>query len=182
MKTTFKYSLEGQESERLIFRKLVETDFENWLEFCKDDESVKYISLLSNLKEPIERCNAWFERVFNRYQNGLGGMNVLIDKNTNEFIGQCGLLIHTVDGMEELEIGYSIMPNHRQKGYASEAAKKCKDFAFENDYANSLVSIIDVRNHLSAKVAINNGMKLDKQTLYNNTDVYIFRITNLKLS
>ena len=131
MKTTFKYSLEGQETDRLIFRKLVVSDFDTWLQFCKDNESVKYISLLSNLKEPIERCNAWFERVFNRYQNGLGGMNVLIEKSSNELIGQCGLLIHIVDGIEELEIGYSLMPAHRGKGYASEAARKCKEFAFE---------------------------------------------------
>src|SRR5436190_836071 len=117
METTFKYSLEGQETDRLIFRKLVESDFDSWLEFCKDDESIKYISLLSNLNEPRERCNAWFERVFNRYENGLGGMNVLIDKASNEFIGQCGLLIHVVDKMEELEIGYSLMPAHRGKGY-----------------------------------------------------------------
>jgi RimJ/RimL family protein N-acetyltransferase len=103
-------------------------------------------------------------------------MNVLIDKSSNEFIGQCGLFVHNVDGIEELEIGYSLMPAHRGKGYASEAAKKCKVFAFENNFANSLISIIDVRNQPSAKVAIANGMKLDKQTLMNNFLVNIFRV------
>jgi hypothetical protein len=39
MKTTFKYSLENQESERLIYRKLVEQDFDTWLEFCKYPDS-----------------------------------------------------------------------------------------------------------------------------------------------
>lgn len=176
MNTTFKYSLEGQETERLLFRKLFASDFVAWMEFCADDDSVKYISLLSNLQDPKERCNAWFERVFNRYEKNLGGMNVLIEKATNQFIGQCGLLLHTVDEIEELEIGYSLLPSQRGKGFAIEAAKKCRDFAFENNFRSSLISIIDINNLKSAQLAINSGMQLEKQTNYNNSLVNIFRI------
>ena len=95
MLTTFKYSLEGQESERLLFRKITEEEFDTWLEFCKYPDSLKYIFSQKQLanEDPVKRCKIWFERVFNRYENGLGGMNALIDKNTNEFVGQCGLLI-----------------------------------------------------------------------------------------
>jgi RimJ/RimL family protein N-acetyltransferase len=100
----------------------------------------------------------------------------LIDKHSNEFIGQCGLLIQTVDGVEELEIGYSIMPNHRKKGYALEAAKKCSVFAFENNFRDSLISIIHVDNVDSAKVALANGMHLEKTTNSNGDLVNIFRI------
>jgi RimJ/RimL family protein N-acetyltransferase len=178
MKTTFKYSLENHESERLIFRKLVESDFETWLAFCKYPDSLKYIFSQQQLatEDSNERCRIWFDRVFNRYKNNLGGMNALIDKHSNEFIGQCGLLIQTVDGVEELEIGYSIMPNHRKKGYALEAAKKCRDFAFENNFRDSLISIIHVDNVDSAKVALANGMHLEKTTNSNGDLVNIFRI------
>jgi ribosomal-protein-alanine N-acetyltransferase len=178
MKTTFKYSLEGQETERLLFRKITEQDFDTWLAFCKYPDSLKYIFSQEQLKveDPIERCRIWFNRVFNRYENGLGGMNALIEKQTGAFVGQCGLLIQTIDDMEELEIGYSLMPAFRGKGFASEAAIKCKEFAFANDYATSLISVIVPENTDSIKVALNNRMKLDKTTTSNGDVVNIYRI------
>lgn len=175
---SYKFSLEGQVSERLSYRKLKKDDFATWLEFCKFPDSLKYVFTQEQLKieDPIERCNIWFNRVFNRYENGLGGMNVLIDKSTNEFVGQCGLLVQTIDGIEELEIGYSLMPQHRGKGYASEAARTCKQFAFDNDFRQSLISIIHFDNLASAKVAIANGMHLEKTTISHGDSVNIFRI------
>jgi [ribosomal protein S5]-alanine N-acetyltransferase len=165
----------GQSSERLLFRQLKQSDFNEWLKFCEDKNSLKYIWLTDN-DSAFEKCNIWFDRVFNRYNNNLGGMNALDKKDNNEFVGQCGLLIHTIDGVEELEIGYSIMPEYRGKGYAIEAANLCKDYAFENNLSNSLISIIHIDNKESQKVAINNGMRLDKTTNYNNSRVNIFRI------
>ena len=181
MKPTFKYSLEGQETERLLFRRITEQDFDTWLEFCKYPDSLKYIFSQEQLKveDPLERCRMWFNRVYIRYENELGGMNALIDKQTGELVGQCGLLIQTIDDIEELEIGYSLMPAFRGKGYASEAAKKCKEFAFENEYAASLISVIVPENSDSIKVAMNNGMKLDKTTTSNGYIVNIYRINKL---
>ena len=182
MLKSFKYSLEGQESERLLFRKITEKDFETWLEFCKYPDSLKYIFSQKQLAndDPVTRCKIWFERVFNRYENGLGGMNALIDKNTNEFVGQCGLLIQTIDNVEELEIGYSLMPEHRGKGFATEAAIKCKLFAFESASYNSLISTIHIENDASSRVAIANGMTLEKTTLSEGDPVNIYRVFKQK--
>lgn len=178
METTLSYSLEGQETKRLLFRRITEHDFEIWLEFCKYPDSLKYIFSQEQLKveDPIERCRMWFNKVFHRYENGLGGMNALVDKQTGEFVGQCGLLIQTIDDIEELEIGYSIMPSYRGKGFASEAANRCKEFAFENDYTKSLISVIVPENLDSIKVAMNNGMKLSKTTISNGDLVNIYRV------
>ena len=116
----------------------------------------------------------------------MGGMNVLIDKGSGEFVGQCGLLVQNVDEQEELEVGYSLMPEFRGLGYALEAAQKCRDFAFQNQLADSLISIIHPDNIASQNVALKNGMKLSKQTIYSGMSVKVYRImkaewkTNLK--
>ena len=173
-----KYLLEGEESDRLIYRKLVESDFDAWLPFHQEPTSMQYWS--GPREEPKVACSKWFDKVYYRYDNELGGHNALISKATGAFIGMCGLLIQTVDNMEELEIGYSILPEYWKKGYASEAAIKCREYATENKLRDSLISIIHIDNLPSRKVALNNGMELDKKTSYKGIPVDIFRVNLLK--
>ncbi len=54
--------------------------------------------------------------------------------------------------------------------------KKCRDYAFENNFADSIISIIHVENINSEKVAINNGMVKTKTTQFKEMPVNIFRI------
>lgn len=103
-------------------------------------------------------------------------MNALTLKASGQLVGICGLLVQTVDGIEELEIGYSILPKFWLQGYAFEAAQKCKHFAFEKGFSDSLISIIHVDNVPSQKVALKNGMFLDKTTIYRDNPVHIFRV------
>ncbi len=166
--------LENEQSERLIFRKINVSDFDAWLPFYHDPNSTKFWEGLP--VDPQEACQQQFDRIFERYQQNLGGMNALIHKETEELIGICGLLIQFVDDIQELEIGYSLLPQYRKMGYATEAAQKCKSYAIENRLADSLISIIHVDNLPSQRVAINNGMNLDKSTTYKENPVHIFRV------
>ncbi len=174
------YLLDRQESERLLFRKLLHSDFDKWIEFMENPESTAFM-WLTDSSDPADKCDVWFERVFSRYAINKGGMNVLIDKKTGDFIGQAGLLFHTIDGIEELEIGYAIMPQFRGQGFATEAARKCRDFAFENNLRDSLISIINPENTYSKKVAANTGMTLDKKVSKDGRHFNIYRILKEQL-
>jgi RimJ/RimL family protein N-acetyltransferase len=168
------YLLTGEESERLLYRKVQPSDFNLWLPFHENPESIGHWS--GEPLDPKEACKQWFSKILYRYTNRLGGMNALIHKTTGNFIGQCGLLKQTVDDIPELEIGYSILTAYRNKGYATEAAERCKSFAFDHKLASSLISIIHIENKASQKVAIHSGMILDKTTHYKNNPVHIFRV------
>lgn len=169
--------LENQESARLCYRKVEPSDFDTWLPFYLDRDSTRYWDGIP--KNPIIACEQQFERIFERYEYKLGGMNALINKNTLELVGLCGLLVQVVDTIQELEIGYSLLPRHRKKGFAIEAAQKCKNFAAKHHLSESLISIIHVENLPSQRVALANGMHLDKTTTYKQNPVHIFRV-NLK--
>lgn len=171
-----KYLLTGEETERLKFRLLQDDDFETWLNLFKNRDNVTYLGL-GNLKSAREQCQLWFDIQERRYKNDLGGMNVLIEKDTGKLVGQCGLLIQEVDGEQKMEIGYSVLPEFWGIGFAPEAAKKCRDFAFENSFTDILISIIHIENNKSEKVALKNGMKKTVQTIYKEMPVYIFSIS-----
>ncbi|RNC89383.1 MAG: N-acetyltransferase [Allomuricauda sp.] len=171
--------LDGESTNRLLFRKIVPEDFDLWLPFFDHPEATKYWDGIPTV--PRVACTEQFERIFERYENAMGGMNALILKDTNELVGICGLLIQEVDAAEELEIGYSVLPKYWRKGFAFEAAQKCKQYAFENKLSDSLISIIHVDNLPSRKVAMKNGMHLDKKTRYKNNPVDIFRVARTSL-
>ena len=157
-----KYLLVGEETKRLKFRLVTRDDFESWLPLFQEDNVAKFLGIPENLS-PNDQCEFWFKKVFHRYSNSLGGMNALIDKTTNAFIGQCGLLVQTIENEKRLEIGYSILPKYWKNGYAQEAAIKCKEFSFENQFSDTLISMMHVDNISSEIVAKKNGMSFEKQ-------------------
>jgi RimJ/RimL family protein N-acetyltransferase len=173
-----KYLLDKVESPRIFFRTIQQTDYDGWLPFFKDPLSFQY--WVGELESPEIECTKWYDKQFHRYANQLGGMNALIEKATGKLIGHAGLLVQRVDEKEELEVGYSLLSSFRNKGFATEAAQRCKSAAFENNWSTSLISIISITNTPSANVATKNGMVLDKQTIYNQNHVSIFRISKEK--
>lgn len=169
-----KYLLDQEETNRLHFKLVDIADYNSWIDFFRD--SSYYEHWIGERQTAEIECDKWFEKQLSRYTNDLGGMNALVEKSTGKLIGYGGLLVQYVDDTKELEIAYSLLPAHRNKGYATEAARKCMDYAFENNFTDSLISIISLTNTPSANVAAKNGMRIEKQTSYKENQVNIFRI------
>ncbi|MCW5909870.1 MAG: GNAT family N-acetyltransferase [Cyclobacteriaceae bacterium] len=169
-----RYLLHSRQTERLLFRAIDENDFSQWLKFFEDPRAHQY--WVEEQDIPLRECEKWYAKQRLRYEQGRGGMNALIEKSGGRLVGHAGLLVQEVDGVEELEIAYSLLPEFWNKGYAIEAARKCKELAFENNFSSSLISIISESNLPSQKVAAKNGLIIDKRTIYHGNPVYIFRI------
>ncbi|MBK7408047.1 MAG: GNAT family N-acetyltransferase [Saprospirales bacterium] len=166
---------DGLETERLLTRKLVYDDYKTWSAFFDEPDAIQFFTFLKPTSSE-ERAKDWIEKQLARYQEQRYGLQALIDKKTGEMIGQCGLLAQDIDGKIELEVGYSLFKKHWGKGYATEAAIRFKEFGFAHNQAESIISIIDVHNIGSQKVALKNGMIRGKQLLWHDMNVYIFRV------
>jgi RimJ/RimL family protein N-acetyltransferase len=167
--------LNGASSSRLSIRALELSDIPIWETFFENNPSLPYLGLNLNLNKK-DQSTAWIKRQLERYDTGLYGHHALIHKESKEFIGQCGLLTQEIEGKKELEVGYHILPKFWGKGYATEAAIKFRDFAFENKLNDSLISVIDIRNKASQNVARKLGMLRGEQIRCFDLDVFIFRI------
>lgn len=171
----YKYQ-EHLETERLRTRKLSKDDILIWSEFFSDKEAVEFMPS-DEASSNTKLAKNWIDKQFSRYATNRLGLQALIHKNTNQFLGQCGLLVQNVDGKKEIEVSYHILKKFWGKGYAPEAAKRFIDYAFENNLTTSVISIIHTDNIRSQKVAEKNGLKREKKTMWAELDVYIYRIS-----
>ena len=144
------------DTARLILRHMNQNDYKS---LCKilQDEAVMYAynGVFSN-----NEVQEWLDRQLLRYRDFGFGLWAVVLKETNEMIGQCGLSVQPCKGRKVLEIGYLFQKACWHKGYASEAAKACKRYAFEHLKAQEVFSIINDTNAASKKVALRNGMSL----------------------
>ncbi len=165
---------DGLVTERLYTRFIVPDDAKEWARFFEDKEAMQYF--WPSDKSIQEQSNYWIERQLLRYKENRYGLQTLIHKQTNEFIGQCGLMLQEIDGKQELEVGYHIFKKHWGQGYAPEAARAFLHYGFEHRIASSIISIIDVRNINSQRVADKNGLKREKQIRWLEMDVFVYRM------
>lgn len=92
-----------------------------------DRDVVRYIGNGSiRDKEGGQDFLNWIYRTYEFCQNY--GLMVLVNKEDNSLIGHAGFVPQTIDGKEEIEIGYWIAKRYWGKGYASEAAQTLLDY------------------------------------------------------
>jgi ribosomal-protein-alanine N-acetyltransferase len=162
------------ESVRIQFRRLTLDDAEVWKGYFASAEAIKFMSL--KLNDP-DGPKIWIERQLKRYEDFGAGLWALINKQTGDFVGQCGLLVQEVGDETRLEIGYHLLPKHWRNGYATEAAMACRNFAFQNKLDENLISLIDPTNFRSQDVAKRNGMKFLEENVFRGDRIFVFGIS-----
>lgn len=165
------------ESGRLRTKFLSGADLDAWSKFFEDSEATQFVN--PDFPTAIEKADYWISRQLSRYEQQRYGLQALFDKTTNEFVGQCGLLSQEIDGKVEVEVGYHILRKFWGRGYAPEAARLFMSFGFENEQAESIISIIHIDNIRSQRVAEKNGLKRCGQTTWLDTPVFIYRMNKM---
>jgi len=100
------------------------------------------------------------DKQLQRYEQYGFGIWAVILKENGELIGQCGLSMQPCEDREVLEIGYIFQKEYWRKGYATEAAVACREYAFDTLGEDEVFSIIRDTNIASQNVAKRNGMSV----------------------
>lgn len=115
-----------------------------------------------------------------RYPTGTGLLAAVL-KATGEVIGDCGPVWQTIDGPPELEIGYHLHRAHWNRGYATEAARAVRDYAFTTLASDSeidhVISMIRPENLPSRRVAEKNGLTLSRTVFWRGYDHCVYRLS-----
>lgn len=163
---------------RLIFRPFLPADIPQVARLCADPQFQQFVPLPPGTPEQI--AASWFEAAINRWKNDGTGFCVLQEINTGALVGLAGLLVQPVENFFVLEVAYHLLPEHRGKGYAIEAASALRDYAFRNTGEQRLYSIIHVNNLPSQKVAFKNGMISTGTSNFKGLPVFLYSIDRNK--
>ena len=160
------------ETSWLILREFVPADVDALGRIFSDPETMRFYRAPFGRNEVEE----WIARNVCRYRaigHGLWAMDL---KSTGEMIGDCGITVQAVDGEPLPEIGYHVRRDAWGQGFATEAARACRDYGFREWQAALLISLIRPENVASRKVAERNGMTVWKETVRAGWPHCVYRI------
>ncbi len=165
------------ETERLTLRKLTQDDLPDMRAILQDPD-VMYAYEHDFSDADVQR---WMDKQYRRYEELGFGLWAVVLKETGEMVGQAGLTMQECEGEAVLEIGYLFKKAHWHRGYATEAATGCRDYAFNILGSDVVHAIIKADNYASQRVAKRVGMGKVKEftTRYYAGDMlhYLYRLT-----
>lgn len=137
------------ETERVILRKLRGADAEPLAAVLCDPFAMRYFP------SPMTRqqVDDWIKRYQERYQEWGFGRWAIIAKESGQVVGNCGLILYPAAGNLEVELGYHVVPQCQGQGFATEAARACLTWAFENTSYERVISFMAIDNLASRRVA-----------------------------
>ncbi len=144
-------------SERLGFRNWRDTDLTEFAKINADLEVMEHFPKPLKEKETLE----FIERLKNHYiKNGYTYFATEV-LNTGEFIGFIGLAFqdYKTDFTPAVDIGWRLKRSAWGKGYATEGAKACLEFAFNKLNLEAIISTCTEKNSKSEHVMQKIGMQ-----------------------
>ena len=161
------------ETERLTLREYAQDDFSDLASVISDAETMKYYV------KPYDEAGVqrWLDWSLGNYEKHGFGLWAIELKTTGEFIGDAGITLQPIDGEWLPEVGYHINKKYWRRGFASEAAKAVRDWAFSNFEFDALYSYMASENIPSQATARSVGMTKLKEYSTENENLTVYKIT-----
>jgi RimJ/RimL family protein N-acetyltransferase len=155
---------------RLILREMTSADLDDVAALLGDTEVMRYYP------RPRTRDEAkdWIEWNLGLYRDHGFGLWAMTGRLDGEFVGDCGLTLQHVDGVNEVEVGYHVRASLQGNGYATEAATACRDFARDVLGLRRLIAIINPANLPSQRVAAKIGLRPEKRSIVFGAEQVIY--------
>ncbi len=149
------------ETSRLILRHLMPDDLDSLFALYRDPDIRRYFPEGTLTYEETKDELDWFLHGHPDYPEL--GLWATIYKETNRFIGRCGLLPWTIEQRPEVEVAYLLAKEYWGQGLGTEAARAIAHYGFEHLHLSRLICMIYPDNQASVKVAQNIGMTFEKE-------------------
>lgn len=161
------------ETPRLSLRPFREEDVDLLAELMANSDFMRFSLGVYNR----EQTRAFLEKILSWDRGDLPSQFAIIIRSEGTLVGYCGFFHQRVDGANEIEIGYRLRSEYRNKGIATEAARAVRDHAFRDLKLDRVISLIHPENVVSRRVAEKIGMTPDRETIFRGFPTIVFAIS-----
>ena len=164
--------LKNLETARTLLRKLTIEDAKDFYTLNLDDEVLKYTG-----DKPFATIEAAvdFLATYDQYEKYGVGRLAVIDKETSAFLGWCGLKFS--EDKNEYDIGFRFHKKYWNKGFATETAKKCLEYGFNELQIEKIVGRARKENTGSVKVLEKLGMRFKENVDFDGHEGVLYELT-----
>lgn len=155
------------ETERLILKPTAEEDAPFMFELLNTPKWIKNIG--DRKVRSVEEAKEYIKTKIQPQLERLGyATYTIIRKSDHVKLGICGL--YDREGLEGIDIGFALLPEHENKGYAFESANEIKRAGVEDFNISRLRAITTEDNVASQKLLEKLGLKFRGKVLLPNDD------------
>lgn len=159
-------------TDRLVLKEFTQADINKLALLLSDPIIMKYCSGPVNIVD----AQKWLDICIESYKKYGYDYWAVYERNTDAFIGQIGILSQEISGKQENCLAFMIGQEYWNKGYATEGANACIDYAFKFLKLEKLIATVEPENLQSICVLRKIGMKYAGETSYINEKVSIYSI------
>jgi [ribosomal protein S5]-alanine N-acetyltransferase len=170
---TMFYTIEAFETDRMIAKRITKSDFEDLVIMHQDEEAMATLGGMRSVEETRENL----EWNLKQWQDNGFGLWIFRSKITGQLIGRGGIRRVPIRDVEEIELGFALMPEYWGQGLATEMAKASTEVAFEKLRLRSLVSFTLTTNLASQHVIEKTGFKYEKDIELGGEPHVLYRLS-----
>ena len=163
------------QTKRLYLREFSLDDAIHFYNMNLDEDVIKYTGDTAFSSEAEART---FLSNYKQYKLHNMGRWAVCDKNTNEFLGWCGLKYHPKSTIDTtfVEVGYRFYKTHWGKGYATESTKAAIHYGFNTLKLKTIYAHAHIENLASLKVLEKCGLQFIHQDNYDGMPAKLYKI------
>ena len=143
-------------TERLLIRRMEETDAAFVVELVNDPAWIRYIG--DNGVRTVQDAERYIRNgPVAMYVTRGFGLYLVELKESSEPIGICGLIKR--EGLSDVDLGFAFLPRHRRRGYAREASLAVLAYARSMLGLSRIVAIVSHHNEPSCRLLESLGFR-----------------------
>jgi [ribosomal protein S5]-alanine N-acetyltransferase len=121
-----------------------------------------------------EECESWLRRDIAHWATHDFGVWHAFERSTDQLVGRIGARVTLVEGVMEVELAWTVHPDHWGQGYATELAGPARDLAFSRGLG-SVVAMTLPSNARSRRVMEKLGMTYERDITHAELPHVLYR-------
>lgn len=161
------------ETNKLFLRKIEAKDVTLLFPLLSDPDVMRFYPKTLNRRETRE----WTERILRSYAKYGISWWAVYHKENQDFIGQVGIIVQTVEDEDKVGLSYMIHKKYWRQGYTTEAASAVLHYGFVTLKLNRIICLVRPSNTPSNGVARKLGFHIEATVNYKGYEHHLYILT-----